>query len=245
MAEPLKVYVFPGAWGLPTNGPFALKLEAWLRFVGIPYDRVEEADPRKGPKGKNPWIEQGGVRMGDTDLIAQHLRPQAKRDLDAHLAPEQRAIALAARRMVEEHLHQVLEYELFVHPDGWRHMIPLFEPVPWPVRPLVRWFMRRHFSRQLRARGVARHAPDVVAAHGRDDLDALVTLLGGREYFFGDQPTSLDAVVYGFVAIFVFSPLESPVATYARTLPTLVAFCERVRATWFPETIASNLGVSR
>lgn len=45
------------------------KLETWLRIAGIPYEVVDTPDPRKGPKGKVPFIEDGGVRIGDSSLI--------------------------------------------------------------------------------------------------------------------------------------------------------------------------------
>ena len=34
----LRVFTFEADWGLPTTGPFALKLLAWLRLNGIAYD---------------------------------------------------------------------------------------------------------------------------------------------------------------------------------------------------------------
>ena len=64
MAEPLRVFTFGPIHGLPTSGPFGLKLELALRIAGVPYERVYEEDNRKGPKRKSPWIEQGSVRMG-------------------------------------------------------------------------------------------------------------------------------------------------------------------------------------
>src|SRR5215211_5878746 len=59
----LRVFTFAPDWGLPTVGPFALKLLAWLELARIPYEQVIEANPRKGPKGKNPWIELEGERI--------------------------------------------------------------------------------------------------------------------------------------------------------------------------------------
>ena len=47
---PLRVFTFPPAWDLPTSGPFGLKLEACLRMLDVPYERVFEGDSRKGPK---------------------------------------------------------------------------------------------------------------------------------------------------------------------------------------------------
>ena len=65
----LRVFTFGPDWGLPTVGPFALKLLAWLKLAGIPYEQVIEANPRKGPKGKNPWIELDGERIGDSEVV--------------------------------------------------------------------------------------------------------------------------------------------------------------------------------
>ena len=43
----LRVFTFASDWGLPTVGPFALKLLAWLVLAGVPYEQVTEANPRK------------------------------------------------------------------------------------------------------------------------------------------------------------------------------------------------------
>ena len=47
----LVVHVIPPAWGLPSIGPFCLKLEAHLRMIEVPYRSVVDATPFKGPKG--------------------------------------------------------------------------------------------------------------------------------------------------------------------------------------------------
>ena len=74
--------------------------------------------PQKGPKGKNPWIEIDGERMGDTELIIATLARRSGFDVDAGLTPEQAALSHVVRRLIEEHFHMVLEWELFVHPAG-------------------------------------------------------------------------------------------------------------------------------
>src|SRR5688500_13658073 len=93
MNQPVRVFTFGPAHGLPTGGPFGLKLEMALRMAGVPYERVIEDDHRKGPKRKSPWIEQGPTRMGDTELILAHLGV----DLDGHLDPVERARGLLLR----------------------------------------------------------------------------------------------------------------------------------------------------
>src|SRR5262245_42900105 len=49
------------------------QLETWLRIARVPYEVVNTSDPRKGPKGKLPFIEDAGVRIADTSTIVDHL----------------------------------------------------------------------------------------------------------------------------------------------------------------------------
>src|SRR3954452_8283773 len=173
----LRVFTFPPDWGLPTVGPFALKLLAWLELAGVPYEQVLEPNPRKGPKRKNPWIELDGERIGDSELIIEFLRliieflrERYRVDLDEGLTPKQLAVGHAWRRTFEEHFHQVLEWELFFHPAGaaWLRT-SLTSQIPAVLARPAFFLMQRQFGKQLYARGIARHDPKVIAAKGRAD----------------------------------------------------------------------------
>lgn len=234
MSQPaLTVYAFspmPG-WNLPSSGPFALKLIAWLGLAGLEHEVVHEDDTRKGPKGKNPWIAIDGELMGDTELIIEHLSERCAVSLDAGLSPEQVARGLAIRRMVEEHLHQVLEYELIVLDAGYAQFSALVRGnMPPVIGPMLAAYLRSHFRKQLGARGIARHAPEDIARMGRADIDALDALLGDRAWFVADRPTLTDCSVFGLLAPFVCSGLETPVATHARARPRLVRWVEAMQA---------------
>ncbi len=62
MQQPIKLFQFPRMFGIPNLSPFCCKMETWLRIAGIPYEVVDTPDPRKGPKGKLPFIDDGGIR---------------------------------------------------------------------------------------------------------------------------------------------------------------------------------------
>jgi glutathione S-transferase len=235
MAE-LRVYTFSPAWGLPTSGPFALKLLAWLKLAGIDYEQVFEDDPRKGPLGKSPWIEFDGQRLGDSEIIMGVLAKRYGVTLDAHLTPQQNAAAHAWTRACEEHLHQVLEWELFCHPEGMAFIKAVVAAQMPPVARTLVWLMLRgHFRRQLHARGIGRHAPSMIAAKGRADLDALAAFLGDRDFLVGERPTTADAAVFGQLAPLVYWTMATPVAGYARALPRLRTYCERMRSRCFDQ----------
>jgi glutathione S-transferase len=236
----IRLCTFGAAWGLPTAGPFGLKLEMCLRLLGVPYERVQFDDPRKGPKRKSPWIEDGDVCLGDTELILDHVARTRGKRLDEHLSSADRARSDVLRRMLEEHYHQVFEYELVVLDEGFAQMRKLYQgKFPAPILPLVLPMMRRGFRRHLFERGIARHAPEEVAAMGRVDVDALATWLGDNAWFIGDAPTKVDASAFGLLAVSIRSPLPTPVCTYARTKPNLVAFVDRVLARYFADVQAS------
>jgi len=230
----LRIFTFSPHWGLPSAGPFAIKLLAWVKLAGIPYEQVIEDNPGKGPKGKNPWIELDGEPMGDSELIIAFLSQKYGVDLDAGLSAEQKAVGLAWRRTFEEHFHQVLEWELFVHPAGEAYIRKaLVSQMPPVVGPLIFSMLRSKLQKQLYARGLARHTPDVIAAKGRADVDAFAAFLGDRPFVVGDQPGTADTAVFGQLAPLVYWPMETPVASHAKSLGSVVGYCDRMRERCF------------
>ena len=225
----LTVSTFSPQWGLPTSGPFALKLLKWLDLAGIPYEQVFEDIPSKGPKGKSPWIELDGQRIGDSEAIIELMAQRSGFDIEHDLSAEQRAVSHALRRMIEEHFHMVLEWELFVHPAGVeavRTMAARMVPGTL-VGPAAAMFCR-HFRRQLRARGMARHSAQTIAAKGKADLDAVEAILGDKPFIVANRPSMTDVSVYGLLAPMAAWPMRTPVADNIKSRPRLLGYLQRV-----------------
>jgi glutathione S-transferase len=228
MTEMLRMYTFPGANGLPTTGPFSLKLAMALRMAKVPFELHVESDFKKSPKRKIPWVERGDVKMADSGLILSWLGV----DLERGLTPRQRAEGLALRSLVEEHWHQVLEYELILDPVGLAWMM---ERVPPAMRDAVGTGMRNHFQHHLYERGIGRNTRDEITALGKADLDAVAAWMDGRTWSVSSEPTLTDASLFGLLAPPVFLPIATPAFSYARSLEPIRAFVERCRARYFPE----------
>jgi glutathione S-transferase len=237
----IRLFAFCSGWGVPFNtaAPFPLKLEAWLRMAEIPYEFVIANDPNKGPKGKSPWIEYGDVHMGDSSLIIEYLEKRFGIDLDAHLDPQQRALAITIQRMLEEHFHQCFEHQLFFGKGGEERLQELANTMPIPLRWLVPTVLRRTFTTQLYARGMGRHSEEVIIAQGKSDLDALSKLLGDQPFFLGDRPSSIDACVFGFLGVSLYVAGDNPLYRYGAAIENLMHYCERMRLRYFPETLST------
>lgn len=241
-ARSLRVFCFDTGWGVPfpTSGPFPLKLITWLRMAGIPHELVIENDPSKGPKGKSPWIEHEGQLMGDSSIIIAHLGQRFGVDLDAHLSPAERALALSVQRMLEDHYHQAFEHQLFLGRGSAERVAEFVASLPPVLKWIVPKVVLKQLRKQLHARGLGRHAESEIIAQGKADLDALSCLLGDRAYFAGDQPSAIDACLLGFLGSSVYVRGDNPLFTYAASLPNLLSYCERMRARYFPETVGAS-----
>jgi len=240
--QPIRLFAFGSGWGIPfaTAAPFPLKLATWLRIAGLEHEIVVENNPGKGPKKKSPWIEDGEVRMGDSELIIRYLSERHGVDPDARLAPLDRALALAWRRTFEEHYHQAFEHQLFFGRGGSARLHELVAAMPAVLRPVLPRLMLSQFRKQLYARGLGRHHEADIIAMGQADLTAASTFLADKPYFLGGEPSSVDACVFGFLGVTIYVEGDNPLFRHAASLENLVAYAERMRARYFPETLHSR-----
>ncbi len=233
----ITLHEFGPAFGLRTASPFGLKLEAYMHLAGIPY-RVEfDGNPRKAPKGKLPYItDDDGRKLGDSALIIEHLIKKHGDKLDTHLTAAERATGHALRRMTEESLYFPMLYSRWIDEAGFAVVAPVFfATIPAPLRPLISLVVRRSTRSALMGQGTGRHTREEIYAMGSADLKALSDALGDKPFFLGDEPTSYDAAIYGTVNNLLQIPTGTPLTTFARSLPNLVAFCERVTKRCFED----------
>jgi glutathione S-transferase len=233
--QPIKLFQFPRRFGIPNLSPFCCKLETWLRIAGIPYEVVDTTDPRKGPKNKLPFIEDAGARIADTSVIVDHLKKTRGVDPDARLDASQRAIALLVQRTLEEHYAFVLAYTHLVRDEGLRHTRARFDSVPAIVRPLVFRTVQGQIKKMLWQQGILRHSDEEILESALRDWHAVLAVMCEGPFFFGDEPTGVDAIVFGALATSVLTPIASPIRDFLRSQPGCVAYAERMRTRFFPE----------
>jgi glutathione S-transferase len=238
--QSIKLFQFPRMYGIPNLSPFCCKLETWLRIARVPYEVVNTPDPRKGPRGKLPFIEDGGVRIADTSIIVDHLVKTRGVDPDARLDASQRATALLVQRALEEHYAFVTLYTHFIRDEGWRHTRINFTTMPAIVRPLVASMVRGHMRKILWMQGVLRHSDEEIVESGLRDWRAVLAVMGDGPFFFGDEPTGVDAIVFGALATSMLTPINSPIRDFLRSQPACVAYAERMRTRFFPELAVAS-----
>ena len=230
----ITLYCFRSAPGLPDISPFVLKAMLLLKLAGLEYEENRHGYA-KAPKGKLPYIDDDGTIVADSTFIRWHLEKSRGIDFDSHLTNEQRALGWAIEKMCEEHLYWILARGRWLDDANFeRGPAKIFERVPAPMRPVVKFLVRRKIAKMLKMQGIGRHDATQAAALGVKDVETLATLLGDKPYLLGESPCGADAAVFAFMAGVLSPSWESPVRDAAVSKPNLVAYRDRVMSEYFP-----------
>ena len=231
---------FVSAWGMPDLSPFCIKVETYLRMAGLPF-QSRVADARSAPKGKLPYIDDGGTLIADSRDIIAHLEAKLPRPIDAGLSSSERALSTMFRALFESELYFCGLYLRWQMDDGWHaYQSALREyasriGTPSLLQPLILRSVRKKLVRDLWGQGTGRHTREAVEAQARESLDATSVQLGTGPYLLGATPRTIDATVHAFLWSLLDAPFESPIRDHARKLSNLVEYKERLRAQFYAD----------
>lgn len=230
----ITLYQFEPCLGVRNPSPFCLKLETYLRMVNLPYEVAPNVDVRKAPKKKLPYIQDGDHVVSDSGFIVEYLKQTYGDPLDQALSPSEKAVSLAFRRLIEENLYWVALYSRWAEDENWATIRQLyFSNLPPIVRSIVPGLVRKDLLQQLHGHGMGRHSRDEIYDIGKQDTKALSDFLSNKPFFLGEQPTSLDATGYGFLANLCRVELPSIISDYTRQFANLMAYCDRMEESFW------------
>ncbi|MEW6982335.1 glutathione S-transferase family protein [Colwelliaceae bacterium 6471] len=233
----IKLFGFDQAFGVIDASPFVVKVNLFLRMVNIDF-KVENhfSNLKKSPKNKLPFIQDEGKKIGDSHFILSYLTQKYQLQLDNFLTEEQKAQALLYAKAVEESLYWCLVYSRWAKDDTWRVVKDAFfsqMPVPfkWFIPPLI----RKSVIKNLHGQGIGRHSETEVLTIADEHFSALSTLLGDKDYFFGPQPSSFDAVAYAMLCQFISVEYFNNFNHQAKKHQNLVRYCQRIEDKYYSE----------
>jgi glutathione S-transferase len=232
----ITLYGYAPAFGLPAASPFAIKTDMQLRMSGLPFLYGEGGIPQNGPKGKIPYIEDGGKRIGDSTFIRDHIEKTYGVDLDAGLTPQLRAQAWTIERMLEEHLYWAMVQERWMDDANFaKGPATFFDRLPEGMRDNVRRETRERVKATLHAQGMGRHTREEIVDLANRSLGALAMQIGEKPYLMGSMPCGADATAFAF-AVSVLTPFfRGPLHDAACAYPVLVSYAGRLMQQYYPE----------
>jgi len=230
----ITLQTFGPLFGLPDPSPFVTKADVLLKMSGIPY-QAAVGNFRQAPKGKMPYIEDRGVKIGDSTLIRLHLEQNYGVDFDKHLGPGERGIAWSVEKMLEDNLYWALIHARWMNDANFRKgPANFFTTIPAPIRPVIVSMIRRTVRKNLHGHGLGRHTDNEIVTLASRAIDSLAAILGDNTYLMGPNKCGADATAFAF-AVGVLCPLfDTPIRTHAEKHGNLVVYCERMHKEFYP-----------
>ena len=230
---------FGPALGLPDPSPFVVKVDAYLRMAGVPFEYKSGMDNLKNaPKKKLPVIVDGETVIPDSQEIIAYLKSAKNADLDDWLNAEQNAISYLVTKSIDENFYWCVVYSRWVDEDTWPIVkAKFFGDMPFPVKQIIPGVLRRGIIKDMKAHGIGRHSGTEILQIAKQTLQSLSDLLGDKPFFLGDQPCSLDAAAYGSLSGLILATIDDDFNAAARQHSNLVAFCNNIKTEYFPPVV--------
>lgn len=194
----------------PSLSPYCLLTETWIKYNNIKYENMDHKNRLRSKKGLLPFIELNGEEIADSDVILSTLSAKFEKDMDASLTPEQRNIKHAMVSMINNHtLWCILQWRTRNADNmtkGYKLNLQTFTNyrVPNGLRPFAfKHIFLRKITRKVKAVGLGGKSDEEVDNLGKHDLKVLSDLLGDKQFFFGDEPSSLDLTAFVQLALLI------------------------------------------
>src|SRR6202012_2874835 len=224
-ATMLTLYSYPSLFGVADNNGYGLKVFAFLRLAGVPFQHEHIFDASAAPRGPLPYIVDGNDTVGDSETIIGFVTQKYRLTIDAALSLAQRTTNLLITRILDD-LYWVMSYSRWQDERFW----PAFRAALLREHPSLteeglakaKAFNHQRYYYQ----GIGRFDPDAAMARGVVDLEALGAMLpspGG--YVHGERPTSIDAAIYGFIANIYFYDIDTPLKQCVLAHENIVWHC--------------------
>jgi len=214
-----------------------LGVHAFLKMTKLPYTVREMPNATSiSPTGKVPVINSGQYVVSELENIVQ-LATSKGVSLSDHLSVSEKADLRAYMSLVHSVLEKALLYftwlDNFVYENVTKHRVG--SPYNFPLKVLVPWVTRRQAIGQLKGVKWAEMNIDQVCRQVETCLIALSERLGENEFFFGSNPTELDALTFGYLFTMITTPLnpQNRFGELVKQQGNLVRFCQRVENQYF------------
>jgi len=222
---------FPFCPKVRSISPFALKLEAWLKLTGIRYENIHTS--KFSSKGQMPYIELNGEQIADSNIIIEKLREKFQVDPDKDIPEKDLAMGHAATLMVENHTAQIgFHYRYGFHMQNFLETLKCAEYFP-SAKAMKTWGRVQPYITKFRSHlhGIGRHENTDIWEMSFKDLAALSSWLGDNKYFHGTKPTTVDCMLFGHLAQFLYIDIGFPQKTFLEEkCPNLVELVNRMKA---------------
>ncbi|XP_065324748.1 failed axon connections homolog isoform X1 [Gordionus sp. m RMFG-2023] len=230
------IYGTPTDKFIPSPSPYVLKLETYLRMANIPYKI--DSNFIKSTEGKVPWIQYNGLEIADSQGCIDYFNKKLEFDFNKQLSEREKSVALAFRILAENHLVWCLVMFRFIYCPIHHFLSQLHLTCCQRLAYYLLWpYYKCQVSKKITQNGIGYKTLPQVYAIASADLNALSTFLGNKSYFMGEQPSEVDASIFGIISQFLWTlPSDNLLKDKFQTDWTnLASYCVRMKKRFWPD----------
>lgn len=191
---------------------------------------------------KYPLLVRGSLKLRNVQDIISYLRLHGY-TLDYNVSLKQCTDSYAFANIVGKRFKEMMYYVWWLNDDNYDRLTYAWylKAMPFPFNHLYPRYCKKIARRVLESSVPPDEEKDATKNYifilAAETFSALSTRLGDSIFFYGDKPSSLDALVYAYLAPLVYIPFPSDGLTQMlRKWPSLVRYIDRVHKIFYPDS---------
>ncbi|KAK6644031.1 hypothetical protein RUM43_000296 [Polyplax serrata] len=234
----MELEVWSGDWGLPSIDINCLQILVYCKLSGAPVQLIVKNNPFRGTL---PTFRHGQVTLYTLQEVMSYLK--GKNFYGDHMLTTKNISEIQAyAELLKEKLYPAFQFVWWV--DN-KNSVGLTRS--WFAKKLMfplNFYYPGHYEGEAKNLIAALYGPleeDLPAIETQvySDAEKCLTLLSNRlgesKYFFGNQASSLDAIIYSYLAPLLRAPFPNPtLQNHLKACNNLVSFVIRITQKYFP-----------
>ncbi|XP_063908504.1 metaxin-2-like isoform X2 [Zophobas morio] len=220
---------------LPDNAN-CLAVQAFLKMCNLDFQVEPRANAEAmSPSGKVPFIKAGAFVISELEPIVQFINNKGI-TLTDKLDPEMKSDMRAYMSLVHNVMEVAELYICWCDKETYNEVtsVRYGSIYPWPLNHIQNRVKRASVIKKLKVLGWYQKSMSEVFEEVENCCQALTDRLEGKDFFFGDKPTELDALVFGHLFTILTTPLpNSHIANTVRNYPVLINLVQRIEKDYF------------
>ncbi|XP_054166116.1 metaxin-1-like [Oppia nitens] len=247
MSAKFELNVWSGDWGLPSIDYKCLQMLAFCRFSGVPVKTVIVNNPLLTSL---PSFKHKNTRLCDMKKLVTYLKEQ-NYSADFNLSSKDVSDVLAYESLLKSQLEPALLYLFWMDEQNYVQLMRGWyaKRLPFPTNYFIPNYYKNLAEKTVRSRfgGQALNGDinnTMIADSVIGEAQKCLTLLSERlkdEYFFGKNPSSFDALVFGYLAPLFKVPTHNKVLqNHIKSCDNLTKFVNKILQKYFPTVKEDN-----
>lgn len=241
MSAKFELNVWSGDWGLPSIDYKCLQMLAFCRFSGVPIKTNFTNNPIWT---QLPSFVHKSTKLSELRQIVNYLKEQ-NYSADFNLSAKDMSDVFAYESLLKSQLEPALLYLLWADDHNYVELMRGWyaKRLPFPTN----YFIPNHYKSAAEKTIRSRFGSQVLNSDRSDaiietviigEAQKCLTLLSERlkdEYFFGKNPSSFDALVFGYLAPLLKVPTSNRVLqNHLKSCDNLNKFVNKILKKYFP-----------